>query len=299
MLSNYTAATVADLIADINAANLAGGSNTIALVAGNTFTLTAWDNNTNGFNGLPAIAANDNLTIQGNGDTITRSTASGTEGFRLFEVASGASLTLDNVTLQGGRLAGGTGVSVEGGAIFNQGALTLSAATVQNNSIVASNGDDSAGGAIYSSGSLTLEGGTVIRNNSVEGGYGYRYGNYPGPTPGGNAFGGGVYIAGGTATLNNVTLSGNTAYGGSGSVGGNGYGGALYVAGGTVTLRDGIVTGNSAQGGGGFGRNGKDGQGEGGGLYIDPAAIVYIDAFTLQNTKGNKPTSIRGKYSRI
>jgi hypothetical protein len=35
--SNFTAATVSDLIADINAANLAGGSNAIALVAGNTY----------------------------------------------------------------------------------------------------------------------------------------------------------------------------------------------------------------------------------------------------------------------
>ena len=68
-----------DLINDINAANAAGGSNTITLVAGTTFTLTAVDNTTDGSgNGLPVIAANDNLTIQGNGDTIARSTASGT-----------------------------------------------------------------------------------------------------------------------------------------------------------------------------------------------------------------------------
>ncbi len=34
LLSSYTAATVSDLIADINAANAAGGSNTISLVTG-------------------------------------------------------------------------------------------------------------------------------------------------------------------------------------------------------------------------------------------------------------------------
>ena len=44
VLSNYTAASVTDLIADINLANQYGGSNTIGLVAGNTFTLTAFDN---------------------------------------------------------------------------------------------------------------------------------------------------------------------------------------------------------------------------------------------------------------
>ena len=37
VLSSYTAATVSDLIADINASNKAGGSNTITLVAPNDF----------------------------------------------------------------------------------------------------------------------------------------------------------------------------------------------------------------------------------------------------------------------
>src|SRR5207245_1096389 len=75
--SVYTAGSVADLIADINAANAAGGSNTIALVAGATFTLTAVNNSADGATGLPVIAANDTLTIVGNGDTIARKTAGG------------------------------------------------------------------------------------------------------------------------------------------------------------------------------------------------------------------------------
>src|SRR6516164_3824850 len=85
--SSFTAGTVADLIADINAANTGGGSNTITLVAGTTFTLTAVDNTTDGATGLPVIAANDTLTIVGNGDTLQRSTASVTPAFRLFDVA--------------------------------------------------------------------------------------------------------------------------------------------------------------------------------------------------------------------
>ena len=75
--TNYSAATVSALIADINAANTAGGANTITLTAPTTspYGLTAVNNTTNGANGLPVIAANDNLTIVGNGDTIERSTA--------------------------------------------------------------------------------------------------------------------------------------------------------------------------------------------------------------------------------
>src|SRR3954468_17520687 len=63
--AGFTAATVAELVADINAANLAGGPNTIALASGAAFSLTAVDNTADGGNGLPVIAAGDDLTIQG------------------------------------------------------------------------------------------------------------------------------------------------------------------------------------------------------------------------------------------
>jgi hypothetical protein len=228
--SNFTAATVSDLIADINAANSAGGSNTIALVAGNTYTLTAVDNSTDGATGLPVIAAKDNLTILGNGATIVRSTASGTPAFRLFDVAPGAALTLANVTVQGGQAqASPAGVS-------------------------------SCGGGIYSNGSLTLEAGTRICGNSAVGimaGYSNAWGGLW-SWPAGSGCGGGVYVAGGTAILTNVTLSSNSAWGGWSNesgynrywLGGDGKGGGLYVAGGTVTLTNDILSSNSAGGAG-------------------------------------------------
>src|SRR5262249_32343538 len=68
--SSSRAARVSHLIAAINAATVTGGANTITLVAGNTSTLTAQNNFTDGGNGLPVVAANDNLSIVGNGDTI-------------------------------------------------------------------------------------------------------------------------------------------------------------------------------------------------------------------------------------
>src|SRR6516162_1651353 len=77
--SNFTATTGGDLIADINAANQLGGSNTITLVTvpDSSFALYAVDNTTDGATGLPVIATNDNLTIIGNGNVIERSTAAG------------------------------------------------------------------------------------------------------------------------------------------------------------------------------------------------------------------------------
>ena len=154
---SLTAASVSDLIADINAANTAGGANTITLAAPTTspYVLTAVNNSTNGPTGLPMIAANDNLTIVGNGDTIERSTAVGALDFRLLAVASGGSLTLENLTLQGGYDATG-----DGGAICNCGTLVLSGVTVQDNDALGG------GGGIYSYlGSVTLEGGTIVQSN--------------------------------------------------------------------------------------------------------------------------------------
>jgi predicted outer membrane repeat protein len=169
--STYYAATASDLIADINAANKGSATSTIILTAPTTsrYLLTAVDNTSNGANGLPVIKKG--LTIVGNGDTIERSSG---PAFRLFDVAAGASLTLKNVTLQGGWVFG-SGASAEGGAIYSTGTLVLDGATVQNNTAQASNGADAksvkqnggtgqnaAGGGIWSSGSLTLENGTLV-----------------------------------------------------------------------------------------------------------------------------------------
>src|SRR5262245_56544112 len=78
LFASYTAATSAELIADINAANLSPEADTITLAAGTTFSLTGADNSTNGPTGLPTIAAvGGTLTVIGNGDTIERSAAAG------------------------------------------------------------------------------------------------------------------------------------------------------------------------------------------------------------------------------
>jgi hypothetical protein len=290
--SNFTAASVSDLIADINASNRHGGTNTITLTAptNSPYVLTAVDNTTDGATGLPVIKANDNLTILGNGDTISRSTATGTPAFRLFDVAGGASLTLQNPTVQGG-LALGSGVSAEGGGIYNQGTLDLNGVTVQNNIAqgqrglsgfggTGTSGKSAAGGGLYSNGSLRLEGGARVQNNLARGGQGGTDLGFFGSLglTGGNGFGGGLYVAGGTATLTDVTVSSNKAQGGAGGWGSN-------SGGGTGT------------------RYGAPGLGEGGGLYIDPAATVDLDAFTvaniLNNTASTSDPNIHGSYSLL
>jgi hypothetical protein len=62
LLTTYSAATVTALVADLSAANRAGGSNTITLTASTTspYVLTAVNNTTNGATGLPVVAAKRN-----------------------------------------------------------------------------------------------------------------------------------------------------------------------------------------------------------------------------------------------
>jgi hypothetical protein len=321
--SNFTAATVPDLIADINAAK---SGDTITLAPNTTFDLTAVDNTTNGANGLPVIKRNLTIIGQG-GDIIQRDTAA--PDFRLFEVASGASasLTLENLTLQNG-LAFGSCSSSEGGAIYNQGTLILSGAIVAGNHAVGSNGaaptarqvgdsgQDAAGGAIWSNGSLTLENGTQILGNVAQGGNGgdgigsgiainFSLLCKEGFANGGNASGGGVYVASGTASFMSATLSNNTALGGESGVivvpnfaqatgdGGSAYGGALYVAMGGVSLTA-VQMNNNAATGGSLALFGSadiscksqppPANGDGGGIYVAAGTLTLCNDTVENNT---------------
>ena len=84
--ATFTAATTADLIADIHAANALGGANTINLTAA-TYAITSPDNTTDGSNGLPVIANGDQLTIDGNAADISGPGLQPANNFRLFDVA--------------------------------------------------------------------------------------------------------------------------------------------------------------------------------------------------------------------
>jgi hypothetical protein len=128
---------------------------------------------------------------------------------------------------------------------------------------------------------------------------------------GGNGYGGGMYVNGGTVTLNGDTIDSNQANGGhggggglnilgkggDGSYGGDGAGGGLYVNAGTVTLNGGTASSNQAKGGTGGsagtdgGNWGDGGHASGGGLYVYGGTVgvsnVTIDS--NQALAGNGP----------
>jgi hypothetical protein len=335
LLASYTAASVSDLINDIDAANKHGGTNTIVLTApaASRYVLTAVDNTTDGPTGLPVIKKGNTLTIVGNGDTIERSTAFGTPTFRLFDVARGGSLTLNNLTLQNGA-AVGSDVSAEGGAIYSQGTVDLNNAIVQQNTARGNvgtvgtkqhpnggPGHDAAGGGIWSSGSLTIENGSLLQDNKASGGTGgsARQGGAVENTgglggPGGAGTGGGLYVASGSVTVSGSALSSNSAEGGLGglsqiqSVGGNAAGGGLAIAGGSVSLTATTLDNNTAQGGneqydGTVFGGGVPGTGSGGALYasggsanLSSDTVEFNFASGVDGPDGGSPAIGRASY---
>jgi len=274
------ASTVDQLIADINYANNAGGTITITLAPNTTFDLIKANNTTNGANGLPVIGGTSavNLHILANGDTIGRAGTTSTKAFRLFDVAQGASLTLDNVTLRNG-YASGSGTAGIGGAIYNQGTLIINDSNLSGNRAVDNSGISSAGrGATLAITNTTLSGncgissqGTLAINGST---LSWISSTASGATVKGSTVSGGISNQGtmtvndstlgsinndlGTMTVNgsacrggsfnsgNLTLSYSTVSGGFSD-----YGGGIYNAA-TLTLSNSTISGNTARYGGGI-----------------------------------------------
>jgi len=263
---NWTAKNTSELIAAVNAANAVGGVNTITLAPGKTFTLTAVNNTTDGPNGLPVIAANNNLTIRGSGDTIARSAAPNTPAFRLFDVATGAALTLQNVTLANGLVIGDTGMDACGGAILTSAGATL---TVKN---------------------------SILLNNQVIGGDGAG-------GLGGQGFGGAIR-SDGIANLDCVVFRGNQATGGAttspdGDFAGIALGGAVSSGNdGNLTVKNCWFTGNKATGGFRHYPNPLYNVGGGGALDNWGAALITESVFTdNQAIGGAAEPGVEGGYA--
>ncbi len=289
-----TTATVSQLIADINYADKTGGAFTINLKPKTTFDLKKADNTTNGANGLPVVGGTKavDLTITGNGDTIERvggfktNKQGASNAFRLLDVAPGASLTLQAVTLQGG-WAYGSGVAADGGAIYNQGTLTVgSGSTLSGNAARYFGGDiynaggtatvsnstmspNISGGGTYNNGGTLTVSYSTLSNGSIEnhGGsltvsYSTRAGvsgisNYGGTVTVSSSTLGGIGNSGGTVTVSNSTLGhtynsagsltvSNCTLSGSAAT----YGGAICNDRGTVTVSNSTMSSNNASYGG-------------------------------------------------
>ena len=200
----------------IQEANALAGDDVIELGAG-TFLLSLAGVQED-FAAVGDLDIRQNLVIRGKGVGVTIIDATAlanqlttTNRDRLFQILAGATVTIQGVTIQKGAVTG----SEDGGAIRNAGTLTILDSLIQN-----STSQDDAG-AINNTGTLTIDRTTISGNTSV-------------------ATGGAIRNAG-TLFLNNSTLSNNL------TTSASGHGGALMnVATFSATLEGVTISGNTA-----------------------------------------------------
>jgi hypothetical protein len=225
------------------------------------------------------------MTITGAG--AAKTTIAQTDGVDRVVGVGAAAVTLQGLTITGGRL--GAGASEPGAGIYTLGPLTLRGVTVSGNNettsaaIPAGNCCQAVGG-IASLSSLTLLGTKVVANSAT---------GSPGAGSGiaGGGATGGIYATQfQPVTITNSVVSNNTATGGAGGSGGlaggpggGAYGGVLVIDGAPLTVTGSTFSGNRAQAGaGGTGFvGGSGGTSDGGAIFI-PDGVLQISASTFE-----------------
>jgi hypothetical protein len=301
-----------DLRHAIADANADGGTETITfdpkLFAGGpqTITLSTAGDNTAGPSdfGIPA-----NITIVGpsgnNGLTLANK-SSVTQ--RLFYISSTGSLTLENLTLTGGKAQGGNsfrggGAAGMGGAIFNQGSLQLLQSTLTGNTAQGGQGNTyfggpEGGGGLGGAGKAGAGGGPnggatgQYGGNGLFGGGGGSGTGLPGGGSNGVGYGGnGGFGGGGGFGNGNGGFGGGGAFygnggfgGGTGGLGGGGagMGGAIFNAAGSVTITNSTLASNAADGGDGS----TSGSGYGGAVFNLNGGVTLTNDTLAGNTVG-------------
>ena len=176
-------------------------------VAGNTIEIAAGTYTESG------ITVDKNLTITGAdaSSTIVQAAAPpGTATDRVFLINSGVTVTIEDITIQNGNIAGAAG-----GGIYNNGMLTL------NNSVVSGNTAGQGGGGIFNNDTTLILNDSIVSDNSTA------------------ASGGGITNnrSASVLTLNNSTVRDNIA---------TGAGGGIMNNTGVLIISNSTISGNSS-----------------------------------------------------
>ena len=171
---------------------------------------------------LGTLTISSNMSIVGNGPAHTIVDGDGSVTFsRVFALSSSSiSVSMSGLTIQNGK-------STQGGGIYNAAKLSLANSVVISNTATA--GSPNVGGGIYNTGHLTITN-SFINNNSA-------------PNVSFSGGGGGISNGGGTVTLINSTVDGNST---------DNVGGGIHIDSGVVSLINSTVGNNTAKNGGGI-----------------------------------------------
>ena len=168
--ANFTVGTATELITAITTANSNGESDIITLTA--NITLISVENSTDGRNGLPSIVIDggNSITIDGAGFSIQRSSSlsdcdgsDSTEEFRIFHVASGGDLILDNVRIENGCANDAVAINSTGGGIYS----SRGTVSIINNSVIQDNASGAGGASNFGGGGVANDGGILTITNST------------------------------------------------------------------------------------------------------------------------------------
>lgn len=230
------------------------------------------------------LTITDALRIDG--PSAERLAVSGNEASRVFRIASGTAVSIDDLTVTDGRAV------VQGGGILNAGTLTLSRVIVSDNRAMGIPGAsvvvDAFGGGIFNSGSLAVSHSRFVHNQSLgaDGAAGIT---------GTSALGGAIMSSGtpsapATATVSHSTFVDNRAIAGAAGAGASraGIGGAVSNAIGVMTVSHSEFRDNQAVGGVDNGIPGGFGAGSGGAIANVARfgnAILWVSDSTLTNNR--------------
>lgn len=280
--------------------------------------------------GNAAFIVKDGVTltfsgVSGSIFTVTRS--SGTNA--LFNVQSGGTLLLENITIDGGGSSGGASFLVDNAgtseirenvtlcnntkksAVQSTGALIMSGGEVSGSGVVERYNYDG-GGITINDGTFEMSGGIVSGNTSTNGGgvalnggsFTLSGGNIEGNSA--TVEGGGVYVGWGTTfVMADGSIASNTAGRGGGVVafgsteisGGSithneaKHGGGMYVSFCLVEMNGGDISSNRATSPSASGSLDS----KGGGIYLDSGAEFIMTAGTLSNNEakiGDNPIKV-------
>lgn len=245
------------------------------------------------------------VTLRGDGIGATALVGDGSD--RLFDVISGGTLRIEDVTLRGGAAEEGGCLRVAGAATLVDARLTdCRALGPQLTSASNSPGGPGLGGAIHVSGTLEVER-TTLDANVARGGTGLTLGMGGGA---GGGMGGAIFLAAGsTVRILRSTLHANLAEGGFTEDGGTrvggggaGLGGAIFNGGGALQLWVSTVHGNAVRGGtagtnlgggasgtganGGFGEGGEGARYAGDGGFGGGGGAGFPEEFTGRLGRG-------------